>query len=412
MSFLRTVPTRRLLAIIAGLVAAIAGGTAIAVAAAGKGPVPRRTTLARAIHGALAAPQVKGITARITFTNHLIDSSDIQGVDPLLTGATGRLWLSPDQHRLRLELQSDNGEDAQAVVNDGAFWVYDPASNTVYEGKLPSEGHPADRQHEHESAPSLAEIQRNLNRVMKHVLVSGAIPDDVAGRPAYTVRVSPKHDGGLLGAAELGWDALRGVPLRLAVYARGETTPVIELKATDISYGSVPASAFEVSPPPGAKVVRVSTPSGARGQSAKHALRNKHREVSGVAAVARRVPFKLVAPRSLVGLPRQSVTLLDWQGTPAALVTYGQNLGGIAVIEHRSQGADQKQGADQRQGAGQSQGGDRHGLNLPTVSINGATGDELDTPLGTFVRFTRGGVEYVVAGSVPPAAADAAARGL
>ena len=58
-------------------------------------------------------------------------------------------------------------------------------------------------------------------------------------------------------------------------------------------------------------------------------------------------------------------------------------------------------------------GGDRRGrLNLPTVSINGVSGQELDTALGTMVRFTRGGVTYTVLGSVVPARAKAAARGL
>jgi hypothetical protein len=61
---------------------------------------------------------------------------------------------------------------------------------------------------------------------------------------------------------------------------------------------------------------------------------------------------------------------------------------------------------------GSSSGGDHHGLTLPTVSINGVTGQELDTALGTLVRFTRAGVAYTVIGSVPAAAADAAARGL
>ena len=40
------------------------------------------------------------------------------------------------------------------------------------------------------------------------------------------------------------------------------------------------------------------------------------------------------------------------------------------------------------------------------MSINGVTGQELDTALGTVVRFTRGGVSYIVLGSVPAAAAD------
>jgi len=49
---------------------------------------------------------------------------------------------------------------------------------------------------------------------------------------------------------------------------------------------------------------------------------------------------------------------------------------------------------------------------LPKVSINGASGQELDTALGTLLRFERNGVQYIVVGSVPPAAAVAAARGL
>jgi hypothetical protein len=46
------------------------------------------------------------------------------------------------------------------------------------------------------------------------------------------------------------------------------------------------------------------------------------------------------------------------------------------------------------------------------VSINGATGQELATPLGTVVRFTHGGVAYTVLGSVAPYAAETAARAL
>jgi hypothetical protein len=102
-----------------------------------------------------------------------------------------------------------------------------------------------------------------------------------------------------------------------------------------------------------------------------------------------------------VGLPRNSVHLLNWGGKPAALVTYGQNLGGIAVIEQAA-----------RAGSASQASGDARGLSLPTVSIHGATGQELDTALGTMLRFTRKGVAYTVIGSVPSTAADAAARGL
>src|SRR5262249_23630733 len=231
-------------ALIAGLIVAVAAGTAIAVAAAGNGPVPPREPLAKAIHHALRATPVQGISARISFTNHLIDASSIQGSDPILQGANGRLWLSlaPGDHRVRLELQSDTG-DAQIVAGDGSWWVYDPTSNTAYEGSLGKHAvHAARDRTGSDSVPSVAQIQKRLERMMGHADLSGAIPSDVAGQAAYTVRISPKHDGGLLGAGELAWDAANGVPLRLAVYAHGDSTPVLELKATDISFGPVPAS--------------------------------------------------------------------------------------------------------------------------------------------------------------------------
>ena len=56
--------------------------------------------------------------------------------------------------------------------------------------------------------------------------------------------------------------------------------------------------------------------------------------------------------------------------------------------------------------------GHHGGLDLPTVSIDGIQAQELATPLGTVVRFERGGVAYAVIGSVPPATAEAAARAL
>jgi outer membrane lipoprotein-sorting protein len=395
--FLRTVSTRRLLAIIAGLIVAVAGGTAIAVAASSGGPVPRHEPLARAVHGALSAPAVKGISARITFTNHLIDASDIQGPsDPILQGASGRLWFSPGTGQLRIELQADNG-DGQIVVNHRSFWIYDPSSNTVYEGSLPAEHKATFRIHRGWKAyaplrkadliPSVSRIQSALNKLMQRVNLSGAIPGDIAGQPAYTVQISPKHSAGLLGDAQLAWDAVRGVPLRFAIYARGDSSPVIELKATDISYGAVPSSDFTISPPGGAKVVKVSAPSGS------HGLREGHR--------VGQLPFAVVAPKTLVGLPRRAVTRLDWGGNPAALVAYGRNLGGIAVLE-------QSASSHSKLNFGAS----GHGLSLPTVSIDGVTGQELDTALGTLIRFTRGQVTYTVLGSVPPAAAELAARAL
>src|SRR3954447_8714666 len=157
MRFLRTISTRRLIALCLSMVAIAVGGTAIAIAAGGARPTPPPKPLARAVHDGLTAPPGQGITARVKFTNHLIDTSGIEGANPLLSGATGRLWLSPG-HGLRLELQSENG-DAQIVGNERGFFVYDGTSNTVYEGKAPR-GHHRERRHR---VPSVARIQRGLD---------------------------------------------------------------------------------------------------------------------------------------------------------------------------------------------------------------------------------------------------------
>jgi len=363
MRFLRRISTRRLLALCAAIVAVAAAGAAIALAAGGGAPTPLPKPLAQAIHDALGAPAVEGVTARIHFTNHLIDQSDLgEGADPLLTGAGGRLWASRDG-KLRIELQSDGGGgDSQILVDGGRFSVYDAGAGTVYRGTLPRH-----REHGSERTPTVARIERKLTEVMRDVDLSGAQPGNVAGRPAYTVRISPKRDGGLLGAAELAWDAVTGVPLRAAVYAAGDASPVLELEATDISYGRVDPSTFAINPPAGAKVVDLA-PRHARGARAK--------PVEGLGAVQGKVPFKLAAPDTLGGLKRSGVRLIASDRTPAALVTYGRGLGGIAVIESQARPQHDHGAAI----------GD---LRLPTVAIGDAAGRELTTALGTAISFTR-----------------------
>ena len=408
--FLRTASTRRLLAIIAGVVLAIAGGTAIAVAAGG-GALPPRESLAKALHQAASAPSVNGIYARIRFTDNLIPSTNIQGSDPILTGATGRLWLSPSANELRLELQGNNG-DASVLVKNGTFSIYDPMSNTVYKGTLPSQsaGRGTSNKAGTDTIPTVAQIQTDLTQLMQHLDVAGPMRRNVAGQPAYKVVLSPKHSGGLLGEVQLAWDASHGIPLGIAIYSTQSSNPVLELKATHIAYGAQRASVFNVSAPAGAKVVRIAAPAG-QATAAKAHKRGKHAakshtDITGTSAVQAHLPFTLAAPHKLDGLPRQSVQLLDWGGSPAALVSYGEGLGGIAVIQQSASGQSSSQTQSQSQSGGQS------GLSLPTKSINGHTAQELPTALGTVLRVTSGSVEYTLLGAVPPTAVEMAATQL
>ena len=82
--------------------------------------------------------------------------------------------------------------------------------------------------------PTVDEITKFVTELGKNWAVSGAEPSNVAGQEAYTVKVSPAHDGGLLGSAQLAWAAANGVPLRVAIYARDASSPALALEATDI----------------------------------------------------------------------------------------------------------------------------------------------------------------------------------
>ncbi len=397
MTFLRRISTRRLLTICALALVLVIGGTTVALATSGGGPKPPAKPLANAVHDALEAPTVPGISAEVHFTNNLVDASSLQGKDPILAGATGRLWATPSEGgKLRLELQAEEGgNDSQVLVEGRHFQIYDGTSETVYEGTLPEEE--GGTKEGEEAVPSVAEIQKGIDKAENNVELSGAMPSDVAGHATYTLQAAPSHDGGLLGRVELAWDAANGIPLRAAVYSSESSSPVLELAATSVDFEAVPASDFEISPPAEAKVVNLNPAElkGPHGQAT---------EVVGPQAVEAAVDFPLAAPSSLAGLPQSEVRAIEVDGHTAALVTYGKGLGGIAVIESK--------GSPQEGEGGGPMGGAGGGFSLPQVAIGSVKGEELDTALGSALWFSRGGVDYAVLGSVPPAAVEAAARGL
>lgn len=384
MKLFRTLPISRLVALVVVVAAILVGGSIAVASGSGSGPTPAPKPLAAALHDALGATAPAGVTARIRFTNSLFPSGALTGQagSALTSGATGRLWANADGGRL--ELQSDAG-DTQVTWNRSKVTVYDASSNTAYVASLPQEQAQSSHQ-----APTLDEITTFLAKAGAHWAISAATPSNVAGREAYSVSVSPKHDGGLLGSAQLVWDALNGTPLRLAVYAQGSSNPVLALEATDISFGPVSSADIDVTPPAGTKIVDLSShqtsPSGADTPP-----------VTGLAAVQAAAPFAVVPP-SLVGLPLQDVRLVGPTDKRSVLAVYGEGLGAIVVVEHPTDAAKAASGS---------------GLDsLPTVSLDGVTAHELSTQLGTIESWDRGGVSFVLAGSVATPAAESAARAL
>ena len=393
MKLFRTLSTTRLVGLALLVALAAAGLAAVAVAAGrGNGPTPPQKPLARALHDSAAAAAPAGVTARIRFTNNLFPSGALGGPvgSALMSGASGRLWATADG-RGRIELQSDAG-DVQVTWNETKATVYDASSNTAYTFDFPQKQAGSSTK-TNEQPPAVDQITTFLSGLSQNWNVSGAEPTNVAHQEAYTVKISPSHDGGLLGSAQLAWDALNGVPLRIAIYAQGSSSPALALQATHISFGDVPNSDVQVPPPPGTKVVDLSTQ--APGTGANH---SSPPAVTGLAAVQAAASFPVTAPDTLVGLARRDVRLVGPADSRSAIAVYGEGLGAIIVVERA-----------QENGGGSTP---SQMSALPTVSLDGVTAHELSTQLGTILTWDRGGVTYILAGSVPSSAAEAAARAL
>jgi outer membrane lipoprotein-sorting protein len=376
----RRLSTPRLVLLLATLVAAIAAAAIGGLAASrGAGAAPAGEPLAQAVHDALTAPAPQGVDARVTFTNNLLPSSALLGdaTSALVSGASGRLWLTNDGHG-RIELQSDAG-DTQIVWDSSKLTVYDSSSNTAYELALPA-SRSTDSTHQ---TPTLDEISNALAKLEQHANVSDAQPDVVANQGAYSVTISPKQNGGLVGDAELGWAAANGVPLRIALTAKGDSTPVLELEVTDISFDAVDPGDVEIAPPAGAKIVQLTPPT-------QHSSDSRDAAVTGIAAVRAAVAFPLAAPAEVGGRPLTSARLVG----KGALLTYGDGLGALVVHESAARDA----AAPGPLAA------------LAKVSLGSVTARELATPIGTALAFASGGVSFVVGGSMTTSDAEAAAR--
>jgi len=358
----------------AGLALVMLGAVSVTAMAltAGHGKVPPPKPLAVALHDAATAAPPAGVTAHFAVHQHLIPgSSNLLSSGPL-AGATGTVWAAGNE--VRVSVHSQLGS-SQLAYDGTSVTFYNPKNHAAYRLAVPPHTRDSETSSSARQAPpSVADISKLLTGIGKDAVLSGAIPGNVAGRPAYTVQVRSRHASGLVGSLALAWDAARGVPLRFAITPRGSSTPALELVVTDIHFGKLSAGATSLTLPAGTHTEALQLPSKHQVQgAAKHV-----HSVSGAGAVARAVQFHLAAPATLADRPRAEVRSLG----DGALIVYGKGLDSLLVYEKRA-------------------GGHAAAATLPVmspVSVNGAPGHELETTLGSVLQFSKGGVTYTVAG--------------
>ncbi len=188
--------------------------------------------------------------------------SDDYQVNVWLDGATAE----------HLALVDGPAEEVDLVRNGDQGWLWDSSTQTVTHFTWAGgDGAQSSQGAGQAGAPSgLPQAKAPLTpgqlaaALLKHVgqttAVTTGTPIYVAGEPAYQLLVTPKAAGGsTVDHIEIDVGAtgsLLGVPLQVAIYAIGQSSPAIELGFTGVVHpGPPPSSELTFTPPPGAKVI-------------------------------------------------------------------------------------------------------------------------------------------------------------
>ncbi|WP_432134292.1 LolA family protein [Streptomyces sp. bgisy154] len=170
----------------------------------------------------------------------------VTGTHTLRVAADG-----PDRQRLSL---LEKGAEYSLIHNGKDVWGYDSASNEVHHSTAEESGAAGgDREHSAPVTPKeLADQALKAVDDTTSVTVDGTL--HVAGRDAYKLVIRPKDDASTVGAVTVAVDAGTGTPLKFTLTPASGGAAVVDAGFTQVSFDKPDASAFDFTPPKGAKV--------------------------------------------------------------------------------------------------------------------------------------------------------------
>ncbi|HEV7193958.1 MAG TPA: hypothetical protein VGN35_12220 [Jatrophihabitantaceae bacterium] len=246
-----------------GVVGLAAGGM-IAARASTSGPLPDTNTaeLVADIHSA----SVRGFSGTVVtqMSLGLPQLPSVAGAERggssmagLLAGShTIRVWYGSADHQ-RIALLGQTSETD--VFHSGSdIWEWDSDTHVATHTVLParSAGSAAA-----EPKPSVAEAltpQQLATQFLAAVNPTTAVAlgtnRTVADRSAYELVLTPRDAQTRIGSVHISVDGSTKLPLGVQVYARGSSTPALDVAYSDISFKAPPAGYFSFAPPPGAVV--------------------------------------------------------------------------------------------------------------------------------------------------------------
>jgi len=399
------------------LIAVVAAAVTVGVLASraqGSATLPAVTPSQLLSDMATKAPDTTSISGDVAWTNNLIgDTSALNfggatptGIASLLQGGKGRIWLQDG--KARLESQGQGG-DLVVTAADGSVWAYSSAANTATQYVLP-----ADAGGTMSPAPSAypfdptAQIEQELQELAPTATMAVSGQEDVAGRQAYILTMTPTAANTTLGSVEVAIDGKTFVPLRIEVFPKGSTSAALSAGFTSVSYASIDGKLFEFTPPEGTKVVKktVNVPAGLGAEktgtaegtqsSAGQALKSEHEmKPLTLAQAQQKAGFTLAEPQGST-LPFSGAAVIPAEngGSPTVVLQYGKGFGAVMLVETQAT-ADQV-GRLQEQLAQLA----KVQIVQPTM-VNGSPGLALSTSLLNAVAWQQGKLMVAAAGMVP-----------
>ena len=432
-------------------VAALVAGIVAVAGASQTNPLPAvsATDLLAQMHQHRG--QTTSVSGDVSWQNNLLgDLSSLTGSGfggasaklPLVASGSGRLWAGKDG--VRVESQASGGDQVVVMSSAGHdAWTYDYAANTavhyVMSGAPAGDGQPA--REPSASAATPAQITAFLEQLAPYAKVAVTGQATVAGRDAYLVSMTPVASDTALGSVQAAIDGQTYTPLRLQVFARGDTTPVLQFGFTSVSYDPIPAATFTFTPPAGTtvttktidlgKTAQGGSSSGAQSEPTKaqqSALQQILRNVFLTVPEAQKlVQYKLYSPQGYSARPFQQAMVLDKGGPltamgepltalleasgftmpgspagagdttsptvatgPVTVLVYGKGFGTIVLAQTQTTAALDKQLKQ-----------------LPALvdstTVNGVTVRSLTTPLGGVEVWQKGDTTLIAGGMVPAA---------
>ena len=229
----------------------------------------------------LGLPELPGLTGGASSTS----------LTALLAGShTLRVWSGgADEQRIALLGATDETD----VFHSGKdVWEWDSSTHTATHLTLPELG---PKPLVTPEAPSTLTPQELANRALATLDKSTEVQVDgtrvVADRSTYVLVLTPRDAATRVASVRICVDGKTKLPLAVQVYARGDSSPAIDVAFTDVSFRTQSPGYFRFTPPPGVTVHDASRDDAKQGDDANE---------SGGAGANHAAPSSLSKP-SLIG---------------------------------------------------------------------------------------------------------------